>query len=86
MVAPLPFGQKTRRTGATGHRLARWQSSGALPTIVQSMEALQSLVSWDRSNQRYDDAPAAEGVMRYFMASYPCRGSHAANGTGQPHG
>jgi hypothetical protein len=43
-------------------------------------------VSWDRSNQRYDDAPAAEGVMRYFMASYPCRGSHAANGTGQPHG
>jgi len=64
MVAPLPFGQKTRRTGATGPRLARWQSSGALPTIVQSMEALQSLVSWDRSNQRYDDAPAAEGVMR----------------------
>jgi hypothetical protein len=46
MVAPLPFGQKTRRTGATGPRLARWQSSGALPTIVQSMEALQSLVSW----------------------------------------
>jgi hypothetical protein len=50
------------------------------------MEALQGLVSWDRSNQKYDDEPAAVGVMRYYMASYPCQGSRSAKRTSRPNG
>jgi hypothetical protein len=45
------------------------------------METLQSLVSWDRSNQQYNNEPAADGVMRYFIATYPCRPAQSAAST-----
>ena len=48
------------------------------------LSVLQSLVSWDQTNQKYDDEPAAQGVMRFYMANYPCRRS--ARGHSQTHG
>jgi hypothetical protein len=50
------------------------------------METLQSLVSWEHSNQRYADEPAAEGVMRYFMTNYPCGAPHSVSGTSRTPG
>jgi hypothetical protein len=71
-------------TGWSGSRRLRRVCMPAEP--VTRMETLQSLVSWDRSNQKYDEEPAAEGVMRYFMATYPCRAPHSAGNAAQPHG
>jgi hypothetical protein len=50
------------------------------------METLQSLVSWEQSNQQYAEEPAAEGVMRFFMANYPCRPPRSASGTSRTPG
>jgi hypothetical protein len=71
-------------TGWSGGRRSRRVCLPAEP--VTRMETLQSLVSWDRSNQKYNDDPAAEGVMRYFMATYPCRTPRSAGSAAQPHG
>ena len=49
-------------------------------------EAMQSLVSWDQSHQQYDQQPAADGVMRYFIATYPCQTPHAASRSTKPRG
>ena len=49
-------------------------------------EAIQSLVAWDSSNERFNSEPAADGVMRYFMSTYPCRGSRSASQVSKPHG
>ena len=50
------------------------------------METLQSLVAWDWANQQYNEQPAAEGVMRYFIAMYPCGPSRSAGWQGRPPG
>lgn len=49
-------------------------------------EAMQSLVSWDQSHQQYDQEPAADGVMRYFMQAYPCQAPRSASKTTKPRG
>ena len=49
-------------------------------------EAMQSLVSWNQSHQQYDSQPAADGVMRYFMAAYPCQAPRSAGRSTKPHG
>jgi hypothetical protein len=36
------------------------------------LEALQSLVAWNQSNEKYDNEPAVDGVMRYYISTYPC--------------
>ncbi len=50
------------------------------------METLQSLVAWDQANQQYNEQPAAEGVMRYFIATYPCSPSHSVGWQSRPRG
>jgi len=50
------------------------------------METLQSLVTWDQANQQYNEQPAAEGVMRYFVATYPCGSSRSADRQTRPPG
>jgi Ssp1 endopeptidase immunity protein Rap1a len=50
------------------------------------METLQSLVAWDQANQQYNEKPAAEGVMRYFIATYPCGPSRSAGWQGRSPG
>jgi hypothetical protein len=71
-------------TGWSGGRRNRRVCLPAEPPT--RMQALQSLVSWDQSNQQYDNEPAAEGVMRYFMATYPCHGPRSAARTSRPPG
>lgn len=50
------------------------------------METLQSMVSWDESHRQYNSEPAVDGVMRYFMATYPCPTAHATTGNQKPPG
>ncbi len=50
------------------------------------LETIQSLVAWDSTNARFNSEPAADGVMRYFMASYPCPGTRSASQTERPPG
>lgn len=50
------------------------------------LQAIQSLVAWDSTNEHFNSEPAAEGVMRYFMSTYPCPGSHSASQTSRPRG
>ena len=71
-------------TGWSGNRHAR---RVCLPTEHPTrFEAMQSLVSWDQSHQQYDQQPAADGVMRYFMQAYPCQVPRAAGRTTKPRG
>ena len=35
-------------------------------------QAVAGLVSWMQSNPQYLDEPAASGVLRYFINTYPC--------------
>lgn len=39
------------------------------------LETIQSLVAWSDTNDRFNGEPAADGVMRYFMTTYPCAGT-----------
>ena len=66
-----------------GRRYRRVCLSGATPT---RMEVAQSLVNWDQTNHQADDAPAVEGVMRFFMASYPCQPPRSAGRPTRPPG
>jgi Ssp1 endopeptidase immunity protein Rap1a len=50
------------------------------------LEAIQSLVAWDSTNDRFNSRPAADGVMRYFMSTYPCPSSRSASQTSKPRG
>lgn len=44
-----------------------------LPTPTPSRrQTTVGLVSWVQSNPQYLDEPAASGVLRYFISSYPC--------------
>jgi len=42
------------------------------------LETIQSLVAWSSTNDRFSSEPAADGVMRYFMTTYPCAGTGSA--------
>lgn len=71
-------------TGWSGNRHAR---RVCLPAEHPTrFEAMQSLVSWDQSHQQYDNQPAADGVMRYFMQAYPCQAPRSAGRSTKPHG
>lgn len=35
-------------------------------------EAVSGLIAWVQSNPQYLDEPAASGVLRYFVNTYPC--------------
>ena len=71
-------------TGWAGNRRAR---RVCLPAERPTrFEAMQSLVSWDQSHQQYDEEPAADGVMRYFMQAYPCQPPRSAGRSTKPHG
>lgn len=50
------------------------------------LEALQSLVVWDQSHSQFDADPAAQGVMRYFMTTYPCHPARSAGGASKTRG
>lgn len=45
------------------------------------LETIQSLIAWDSTHARFNSEPAADGVMRYFMAIYPCPGARSATQT-----
>jgi Rap1a immunity proteins len=71
-------------TGWSGNRHGRRVCLPAdRPTRFQAM---QSLVSWDQSHQQYDEQPAADGVMRYFMQAYPCQAPRSAGRSTKPQG
>jgi len=71
-------------TGWSGNRHAR---RVCLPAEHPTrLEAMQSLVSWNQSHQQYDNQPAADGVMRYFMQAYPCQAPRSAGRSTKPHG
>ena len=58
-----------------------------LPSVRPTrLEAIQSVVAWDSTNERFNSEPAAEGVMRYFMSTYPCPAAGSASRTAGPHG
>ena len=42
------------------------------------LETVQSLIAWSSTNDRFSSEPAADGVMRYFMTTYPCAGTGSA--------
>jgi hypothetical protein len=78
-------------SGVLDHHLAaaggRRNRQVCLPTEAPTrMETLQSLVSWERSNQQYSNEPAADGVMQYFTATYPCHPPRSAARTGRSPG
>ncbi|HTI83296.1 MAG TPA: Rap1a/Tai family immunity protein [Acetobacteraceae bacterium] len=50
------------------------------------LETIQLLIAWDSTNARFNSEPAADGVMRYFMKTYPCPRARSALQTGKPPG
>jgi hypothetical protein len=50
------------------------------------LEAIQSLVAWSSTNDRFSSEPAANGVMRYFMTTYPCSGTRSTSQAYKPRG
>lgn len=71
----------------TGWPGGRHNRRVCLPTERPTrLETVQALVAWDGTNARYNSEPAADGVMRYFMATYPCPGTRSASQTNKPPG